>query len=354
MDSIGPRRSQPGQKKSLACLLILILIFCLSTSTLAHPTAVTADLQPSIPRSTSNPGGETIVDRQDLPPGGRGDTILDTLNQDSVAESLKHDATHGLQRRILNASTETSAAMPEPFDTSSNNFANASCVSFFDSFLANSTVTKCHAVSLLFENSNGFFHDLSSATTTARVLDTACSEPVIECQSIMNSLATKMLDGSNCGPDYEAGNSVVTDTYQQLMAYEPVYRATCLINTLTDDYCFVDAVTNTTAANDYNVYFIPIGNTLTKGTLTCNECLKATMDIYAEWAKVDGQSLDSTYLPSAKIVNEYCGSGFADTNITIGSDSVTAGAGLTVPLPNSRLPLFIISVTIGALSWGMY
>lgn len=170
----------------------------------------------------------------------------------------------------------------------------------------------------------------------------------------MTSLAAQMLDEDNCGPDYEAGNSVVTDTYQQLMAYEPVYRATCLTNPTTNDYCFVDAVTNSTAPNDYNVYFIPIGNQLTKGKLTCNECLQSTMDIYAEWARVDGQALDTTYLPSAKIVNEYCGSGFATTNVTIGSDNVTAGAGLTVPLPGSRLALSIITVTIGALSLGMF
>ncbi|KAJ5654680.1 hypothetical protein N7490_001683 [Penicillium lividum] len=350
MNSTRLRRSRSGQTTRLGSLyhglLILILIVCLSTSTLAHP-ALATDLVD--PRSASYPSGE-IVDLQ-ASPERRGDTFLDTQDQDAVAESLRHDVNHGLQRRILNASTETSTTMPEPFDTSSNNFANSSCVSFFDKFLANSTVTKCHAVSLLLTNSNAFFHDLSSATKTSRVLDTTCSEPVEKCQSIMTSLAAQMLYEDNCGPDYEAGNSVVTDTYQQLMAYEPVYRATCLTNPTTQDYCFVDAVTNTTAPNDYNVYFIPIGTTLTKGKLTCNECLSATMDVYAQWATVDGQALDSTYISSAKVVNEYCGSGFAVTNLTIGSDSVTvtAGAGLTVPLPSSRLALSIISITIGSL-----
>lgn len=357
MNFTRPRRSQPGQIKSLGSLyhglIILILIVCLSPSTLAHPTAITADLV-NVPRSASNPSGDTIVDLQDSPLKRREYISLDTQVRDAVAESLERDAKHGLQRRILNASTDSSTSMPEPFDTSSNNFANSSCVSFFDKFLANSTVTKCHAVSLLLENSNAFFHDLSSATETSRVLDTTCSENPTKCQSIMTSLAAQMLDEDNCGPDYEAGNSVVTDTYQQLMAYEPVYRATCLTNPTTNDYCFVDAVTNSTAPNDYNVYFIPIGNQLTKGKLTCNECLQSTMDIYAEWARVDGQALDTTYLPSAKIVNEYCGSGFATTNVTIGSDNVTAGAGLTVPLPGSRLALSIITVTIGALSLGMF
>ncbi|KAJ5657037.1 hypothetical protein N7507_008987 [Penicillium longicatenatum] len=355
MNSTRPRRSQSGQNKNLGSLyhglLILIIIICLSPSTLAHPTAIAADLV-NVPRSASNPSGKITVDLHDSPLKPRGDTFFDTRDRDAIAESLESDAKHGLQRRILNASTETSTSMPEPFDTSSNNFANSSCVSFFDKFLANSTVTKCHAVSLLLENSNAFFHDLSSATETTRVLDTTCSENPTKCQSIMTSLAAQMLDEDNCGPDYEAGNSVVTGTYQQLMAYEPVYRATCLTNPTTNDYCFVDAVTNSTAPNDYNVYFIPIGTQLTKGKLTCNECLRSTMDMYAQWARVDGQALDTTYLPSAKIVNEFCGSGFATTNITIGSDNVTAGAGLMVPLP-SRFALSLITVTVGALSLGI-
>ncbi|KAJ6101848.1 hypothetical protein N7486_004275 [Penicillium sp. IBT 16267x] len=357
MNSTRPRRSHSGQNKNLGSLyhglLILILIICLAPSTLAHPTAIAADLV-NVLRSASNPSGEITVDLQDSPLKRRGDTLLDTQDRDAVAESLERDAKHGLQRRILNASTETLTAMPEPFDTSSNNFANSSCVSFFDKFLANSTVTNCYAISLLLENSNAFFHDLSSATKISRVLDTTCSEDPTKCQSIMTSLAAQMLDEDHCGPDYEAGNPVVTDAYRQLMAYEPVYKATCLTNPTTDDYCFVDAVTNSTAPNDYNVYFIPIGNPLTTGNLTCNECLQETMDIYAEWARVDGQALDTTYLSSAKIVNEYCGSGFATSNVTIGSNNVTAGAGLTVPLPSSRFALSIITVIIGALSSGIF
>jgi hypothetical protein len=59
------------------------------------------------------------------------------------------------------------------------------------------------------------------------------------------------------------------------------------------------------------------------------------MEIFARWAKKDGQSLDTTYLPSAKIINSKCGSEFASTNVTVGSNRVTAGAGLTVPLPGA-------------------
>jgi hypothetical protein len=124
----------------------------------------------------------------------------------------------------------------------------------------------------------------------------------------------------------------VTNTYKDLVAYEPMYRATCLTSPSTQDYCFVDAVSNSSAPDDYNVYFMPIGSALGTGAKpTCSQCLQATMDLFANWAKKDGQSLVTTYLPSARIINAHCGAGFASTNVTVGS--VTAGAGLTVPLP---------------------
>lgn len=260
-----------------------------------------------------------------------------------------------LRRGIVSATSDKSTSMPEPFDTISNNFANSSCVAFFDTFLANATVMDCHAVSLLLENSNAFFHDLSSATTTSAVLNTTCSKPVAKCQSIMTETAAQLLQQENCGPDYDANNSVVVDTYEAMMAYEPVYKATCMTNPDTDEYCFVDAATNSTNPNDYDVYLVPVGNPLTKGNLTCNECLKSTMKVYSQWATVNNEALDSTYLSSAKIVNDYCGAGFAKTNITAGSDSVSTqtGAGVALSQSTSRL-VFVIGFTVGIVFLGIF
>ena len=93
-------------------------------------------------------------------------------------------------------------------------------------------------------------------------------------------------------------------------------------------------MSNSTVPDDYSVYLMPLGTPLTSGAVpTCNKCLKATMELFSGWARRDGQSLDLTYLPSAKIVNTHCGDGFAATNISVGSADVRAGAGLAVPLP---------------------
>ncbi|KAJ5245865.1 hypothetical protein N7468_000848 [Penicillium chermesinum] len=320
-------------------LLILILFFCLvPVPASAYPAAV-ADLVDA-PRSAST--GEEIVALN--------------LHQRSTAPEIANVTVNASKhaaesKAIVTAGSSSSSQLPIAFDTMANNFANASCVQFFSDHLEKPTVANCRPLSLYLQNSNSFFHDLRSEAGTSRVLDATCADPVDECATSMTSLAEKLLDDDNCGQDFNAGNTVVQSTYNELKAYEPLYRATCLTNPATKNYCFVDAVTNASVPNDYNVYFIPIGNPLGEGQITCNECLKATMDIYAHWATIDQQSLDTTYLPSARTVNDYCGAGFAKTNVTVGIPK-TSAAGVNRPLGNAGLATFSITV-VGAILSGM-
>ncbi|KAJ5156970.1 uncharacterized protein N7482_008070 [Penicillium canariense] len=350
-----PRRPFRSHGSLYYSLLILMLSLCFSPiSTLAQPTTFASDLTADDPRSALGPGGEMIVD--DLPERSWSLELRESdSNSDAKSSGVDHNDGLLLHRSILTATNSSSSDLPTAFDTLSNNFANATCTAFFSKFRSNSTVTDCHAVSLLLGNSNSFFHTLTSAVATSHVLDVACSQPVAACASIMTSLAEEMLQDDNCGQDYDSNNSVVQSTYQDLMAYEPMYRASCLTNPDTQDYCFVDAVTNTSAPEDYNVYFMPIGGTLgSSGKLTCNKCLQATMAIFAHWASIDDQSLDTTYLPSANVVNNYCGANFATTNVTVGSDKVTAGAGLMVQLPSIPLAASLFTVALGATIAGIF
>lgn len=226
---------------------------------------------------------------------------------------------------------------PQPFDTSlSDNFTTSSCPAFFTSFLSNQTVASCHAISLLIRDSSSFFHTLSSAPETSHVLDAACAAPFHQCANIFSSLASALVSSSNCKDDLDLGNQVVRNALSDFLAYEPVYKSTCLTNPVTDNYCFVDAVFSNNFA-DYDVYFMPLGVSLTPqaGNLTCDSCLQATMGLYADFAAKDGQPLAGTYLPSAAVVDQKCGSGFADLNVTVGSLQVAnsgsarwAGSGL--------------------------
>ncbi|KAJ5502874.1 hypothetical protein N7463_005748 [Penicillium fimorum] len=304
-------------------LLILITILCLSPSW--AQSIESTDL--SMPQSTWRPSEEL-----------------------TNGQPLQAPEETAVYRRTIVTTSDTSTGMPKPFDTLSYNFANAStCIDFYTKWRANTTILSCTPISLLIQNSNAFFHTLNSAPATSRILDTSCSADVTECTSIMKNLAIDLLKPENCGDDFENGNSVVKGTYRDLVAYKPVYHATCLTNPLTQDYCFVDAVSNSTAPDDYDVYLMPLGTPLTVGDVpSCTKCLKATMDLFSEWAKRDGQSLDITYLPSAKIVNAHCGEDFATTNVTVGSADVTAGAG-AVPLPNLGI-VPVMALVLGAMT----
>ncbi|KAJ5508860.1 hypothetical protein N7527_011003 [Penicillium freii] len=312
-------------------LLIIITILCLSTrAESVEPT----DLP--VPRSAWHPSGEIkTTDRQSL-------------------QAPTEETTTIRRRTIVTASTSTTE-IPKPFDTLSYNFGNSTtCIDFFAKWRANTTITNCNAISLLIENSNAFFHTLNSAPATSRILDTSCSANVTQCASIMTSLAADLLKPDNCGDDYENDNSVVKGTYRDLVAYEPMYRATCLTNPSTKNYCFVDAVSNSTVPDDYSVYLMPLGTPLSSGDVpTCNKCLKATMELFSGWARRDGQSLDSTYLPSAKIVNAHCGDEFAWTNITVGSADVRAGAGLAAPLPKLGI-CTVMALLLGVMLTGWF
>lgn len=231
--------------------------------------------------------------------------------------------------------------MPTAFDTNlSNNFTTDSCPKFFDAFLSNSTITSCYPISLLLHDSTSFFHTLTSAPATSHVLDASCAASVDTCTSIFNRLATALLKDDACGKDYKLGNPLVTDAYTGFITYEPVRRAACLKNPTTNDYCFVDAVTNASAPQNFDVYSIPWGYPIVSPPWpTCNECLQASMDIFSRWAQVDGQPLDSSYLPSALAINRHCGDNFANVNVTVGSEksAVTSGAGAAAAAVDLRL-----------------
>ncbi|KAJ5601155.1 hypothetical protein N7510_010689 [Penicillium lagena] len=332
-------------------LLILIIILCI-----APVSALVEPIEPGrlahFVRSTSQPSGEeptadhqgSSPSRDRLAPEDEHKDISQSQASNNASSNASNSTSTSTSISIASKSTE-SFVFPTPFDTLANTFANASCSAFFADFLANSTIMDCHAVSLLLENSVSFFHILSSAAETSHVLDIACNAPVTQCADILSALASDMLEDENCGTDYSQGNTVVQGAYDDLVAYEPLYHATCLTNPVTQNYCFVDAVKNASAPADYNVYFVPLGETLgSPAAVTCNQCLQATMGLFSRWATHDDQPLDQSYLPSARAVNGQCGASFAPVNITVGADKVSSGADLSASLPSTLL----VAVFLGA------
>ncbi len=135
------------------------------------------------------------------------------------------------------------------------------------------------------------------------------------------------MEDKNCGADFRNQQPLVLQAYNGLVAYEPVYKATCLKAADTNDYCFTEAVTNSSNSDDVYPYYTAIGlNLPAGGSPTCNDCLHQSMNIFAQYAVRKEQPLSSTYLGCATAVDGTCGAGFADTAVKVGSIKSSMGS----------------------------
>ena len=320
----GHRPRKPASKPASARLVGAPQVFCFILTIflfISYSPAFALDLPTKPPSVRGLPDGvvedEAAFDGKGLDDTqGTGTTIWHSLAARSTSP-LSHVMT-----------------MPKPFDTNiQGNSLSTDCRNFFTDFLSNSDVTHCHAISMLLENSNSFFHDLTSAAKVSAILDTSCSAPHHQCFETMTNLAIKLLSEATCGEDYRNGSQLVVTAFTSMIAYEPVYNASCLMNQDTGNYCFVDAATNADNPDDYSVYFLPLGTYYTSTSRpTCSRCLQASMAIFSQWAEVRGQRLVQSYIPSAQRVNEVCGHDFVDANVSVAiKTSITGVAGRNRP-----------------------
>lgn len=242
--------------------------------------------------------------------------------------------------------TSSTAGLPSPFDTSiGNNFTQTSCTTFFTSFLNNGTFQSCLPISLLLQNSLSFFQAVRSLSTLDKTIDASCGASLDVCSPVMSHFATQLVSEDNCGSDYQLQNPIVTQAYAGLLAYEPIYKASCLKDNSTGQYCFAEALTNSSASANSYPYYTAIGISLpSQSQATCDPCLKQTMEIFAEYAGIKDQPLGSTYLDCATQINQACGSAFASTEIKVQSQSQSNGGSLSVS-PWSGLTLAAALVT---------
>ena len=136
----------------------------------------------------------------------------------------------------------------------------------------------------------------------------------------MADFSQQLLQDSNCGQDFRNEQPLVLQAYNGLVAYEPVYRATCLKTAKNDQYCFSQAVSTSQNPSDIYPYFTAVGLTLPSGSKpTCNACLKQTMQVFAEYAVRKEQPLSQTYLGCAQMIDRDCGAGYAAVDVKVGS-----------------------------------
>ncbi|KAL1970486.1 hypothetical protein VTN77DRAFT_4130 [Rasamsonia byssochlamydoides] len=298
---------------------------------------------PSIPREASNANANEI-DVDVLVANGED-------KRDTDDGSLR-ELTPTAVKRSSSSSTSADSAFPSPFETLGNNFTTTSCPQFFANFLDDSTFKSCYAISLLLQNSNSFFQALHSAVSLDQIVETSCSANLSTCSAYMSKLASDLINKDACGQDYSLGNPLVVQAYTGMLAYEPIYHATCLKDPSTENFCFTEAAMNETNVTDYYVYFLPLGMPLPGSSRpTCNECLQATMEVFMQRALIKGQPLTQTYIPAAEQINLGCGPDFVNASVKVGIKSASAGS-LTRDPPTVTFFLgyaLLFSVALGIL-----
>ena len=149
----------------------------------------------------------------------------------------------------------------------------------------------------------------------------------------MSTLAQQLLLDSNCGGDYKLQNPLVRQARAGLVAYDPLYKASCLkdpspsssSSSSDKKYCFANAVTNVTSPADSYVYYLPLGMPLPGGSqLTCSACLKDTMGFFAESAGNKSQPIAAVYKDAAMMINMGCGPGFVNQTVVVKSQEGAA------------------------------
>lgn len=131
----------------------------------------------------------------------------------------------------------------------------------------------------------------------------------------MASFAQQLRLSSNCEQDWQRQNHLVTQAYNGLVAYEPLYKAGCLKDK-DQNYCYANAITNTASTSDSYVYYLPLGIPLPGASQpTCSKCLLQSMNIFQDAASNRSQPITSNYVDAAQMIDITCGPTFVNTTL---------------------------------------
>lgn len=142
----------------------------------------------------------------------------------------------------------------------------------------------------------------------------------------MAGWAEEIKQEDRCGADLDMENPVVTQAYNGFIAYQPLYRAACLLDS-DGNYCFANAATNASAPTSSYVYYLPLGVQLPGGARpACTSCLQNTMAVFAEAAGNTSQPLSSDYVGAAEQIQMACGPSFVGASVQTSTAAVITAA----------------------------
>ncbi|RMZ72088.1 C6 transcription factor [Pyrenophora seminiperda CCB06] len=229
-------------------------------------------------------------------------------------DATNHDPS-SLSKRAIKTDPTAAATdfnIPRAFDTGLSSNFSSSCANFLHTLRQSQDFNSCDPFSLLIQTSSGFFDASKSTLRITQTLDATCGVDSTKCKTIMDSFAIQLLKDTACKSDYKSDNPVVLQAYNGLIAYQPAYKASCLHDS-GGNYCFADAVSNTSSPGDAYPYYLPIGQQLPGGSRpTCNSCLQQAMGVFAVYSNNATQPISKTYTSAAQQISIACGSNFVN------------------------------------------
>jgi hypothetical protein len=176
--------------------------------------------------------------------------------------------------------------------------------------------------------------NIQGGFAVSQVLDASCSVSPQTCGAVMDYYASQIVETTNCGLDYQAGNPTVFAAVTGLQNYLLYYEAGCLRNNQTNTYCmppcwprdsdktgYTLAITNSTNPADAAAYYLPTIPLISGARPTCDECTQDLFEIYDIFSSNKTLDISQNYLQAAQVVDLTCGAGF----VSLGKEIVSRG-----------------------------
>jgi len=203
------------------------------------------------------------------------------------------------------------------------NITTPTCVAFFNTFVQNVTFRACRPFGLLLSSSQQFQEDQSNLTTLTAVVGGTCDTDMDaeSCVEVMDWHAQEIMNPDTCGQDIEDKESLAVTALEGFRAYRMMRQAGCLINPVTEAYCYVEAVASL-LPNDLYFWTTAIGTPLPNSTIpTCSTCTQSLLATFSEYANDSSLLVSETYPFAAQKAEQKCGSSYANnvavTNVAL-------------------------------------
>ncbi|KAF2856909.1 hypothetical protein T440DRAFT_13228 [Plenodomus tracheiphilus IPT5] len=335
--SYATKASSHAGLHTRALLSLLVVVFYWSSMCSAVAAAGTDDRQPLLVQDDLVwIGSSLLLDHR--PPPIAPLLMPPVRDRDDTTKTLYIPS-----KRSITTDTKGSKAdfeIPKPFDTGLSNNFTTSCAKFLNRMRTDDAFTSCHPFSLLLQTSSGFFDASKSILRITQTLDATCGVDATQCRTTLDSFAKDLMSSTACKTDYDNNNPLVLQAYNGLVAYQPAYQASCLKDT-EGNYCFANAVSNTSSPTDSYAYYLPIGQEMPGGSRpTCNSCLQQAMGVFSHYANNVTQPVSKTYTSAAQQLSISCGSTFV--NVTAAPLKGAASTSTSSITPTMTLVLMFV------------